>query len=77
MTLFESIFAFISIVISLALTHLIAGVVRLVRLAERNRISLIHGCWLWLAFVLVIGNWARLVGCRTTRTGRPGGSSCG
>jgi hypothetical protein len=62
MTLFESIFAFISIVTSLALTHMIAGVVTLVRHAERSRISLIHACWLWLAFVLVIGNWAGLIG---------------
>ena len=62
MTLFESIFAFISIVTSLALTHLIAGVVKLVRHAERGRLSFIHACWLWLAFVLVIGNWAGLIG---------------
>ncbi len=62
MTLFESIFAFISIVTSLALTHLIAGVVKLVRHAERSRVSVIHACWLWLAFVLVIGNWAGLIG---------------
>lgn len=62
MTLFEAIFAFISIVTSLALTHLIAGVVGLIRHAERGRVSIIHACWLWLAFVLVIGNWAGLVG---------------
>ena len=62
MTLFESIFAFISIVTSLALTHLIAGVVKLVRHAERSRVSWVHACWLWLAFVLVIGNWAGLIG---------------
>ena len=62
MTLFESIFAFISIVTSLALTHLVAGVVKLVRHAERGRLSKIHACWLWLAFVLVIGNWAGLIG---------------
>lgn len=62
MTLFESIFAFISIVTSLALAHLIAGVVMLVRQAERQTISPIHACWVWLAFMLIIGNWAGLVG---------------
>ncbi|MFA9200130.1 MAG: hypothetical protein ACEQR8_02940 [Cypionkella sp.] len=62
MTLFESIFAIISVVTSLALTHLIAGVVKLIRHAERSRWSFTHGCWMWLAFVLVIGNWASLIG---------------
>jgi len=62
MTLFESIFAFISVVTSLALTQLITGVVKLVRHGERGRLSFIHACWMWLAFVLVIGNWASLIG---------------
>lgn len=72
MTLFESIFALISVVTSLALTQLITGVVKLIRHAERGRLSLIHACWMWLAFVLVIGNWASLVGVQGNPDWPPG-----
>lgn len=62
MTLFDSIFALISIVTSLALAQLITGVVNVARRIERAKVSLTHAAWVWLAFVLVIGNWAALFG---------------
>ena len=64
MSLFDSIFALISIVTSLALAQLITGVVNLARRIERRKISATHAAWVWLAFVLIIGNWAALFGAQ-------------
>lgn len=64
MTLFDSIFALISIVTSLALAQLITGVVDVARRIDRAKISPTHAAWVWLAFVLVIGNWAALFGAQ-------------
>ena len=57
MTVFEFVFGPSSIIISLALTHLLAGSVAL-RTAERVRFSIPHALWVWSAFVLAVGNWA-------------------
>lgn len=61
MTLYDSIFGLISVVTSLALAQLITGAVNIARTAEAKTVSLIHVAWIWLAFVLVIGNWASLI----------------
>lgn len=60
MSIFEFVFTLLSIVISLALTHLLAGVVMLFRNAGRVRLSLPHAMWMWTAFATTIGNWATL-----------------
>lgn len=72
MTLFDSIFALISIVTSLALAQLITGVVDLARRIDRQKISATHAIWVWLAFVLVIGNWAALFGAQANPDWPPG-----
>ncbi|HEU4821464.1 MAG TPA: hypothetical protein VFS87_09935 [Qipengyuania sp.] len=72
MTLFESIFALISIVTSLALAQLITGVVNVARRIDRAKISATHAAWVWLAFVLVIGNWAALFGAQADPDWPPG-----
>lgn len=60
MTPFEFVFALVSVITSLALTHIIGGVVALIR--ARRRISLVHGLWVAVAFLVVIGNWGGLWG---------------
>ena len=56
MTSFEFVFGLISIITSLAVTHLIGGLIAYVR--HRARFSLRHALWSWTAFALVIANWA-------------------
>jgi len=56
MSSFEFVFGLISVVTSLALTHMIAGVVNLMR--NGARLSWRHGLWTWATFALLIGNWA-------------------
>jgi hypothetical protein len=58
MTAFEFVFALITIITSLALTHLLAGFIDVLRNAERVRLSWVHGLWAWSAMLLTIGNWA-------------------
>jgi hypothetical protein len=60
MTPFEFIFALISIITSLALTNIIAGVVVVVRHGERGGMSLSHALWMWIGFAVVVGNWGAL-----------------
>lgn len=60
MTSFEFVFALVSVITSLALTHMIGGVVSLIRSPRPGRVGLVHGLWIYFAFVLVIGNWAGL-----------------
>lgn len=60
MTPFEFVFALISIITSLALTQIIAGVVALIRHRQRGTLSLTHALWIWIAFALVVGNWGAL-----------------
>ena len=65
MTAFEFVFALMTIVTSLALTHMLTGLVRALQNAERVQLSLVHGLWAWFAMLLAIGNWASLWGMRS------------
>jgi len=58
MTPFEYIFGFTSIIIALAVTHLIVGIVELVRAGDRVKYSFVHALWVFAIFAIVIGNWA-------------------
>ncbi len=58
MTAFELVFSLLTIITSLALTHLLSGFVAVLRNAERVQFSALHGLWAWTAFTLAIGNWA-------------------
>lgn len=58
MTPFELVFSLMTIITSLALTHLLAGFVSVLRNAERVQFSAPHALWAWSAFTLTIGNWA-------------------
>lgn len=62
MTSFEFVFGLISIITSLALTHLIGGLIAYVR--HHARFSLRHALWSWTAFALVVANWASFWGDR-------------
>jgi hypothetical protein len=55
---FDFVFGLISVITSLALTHLVAGIVALIRNGEHVRFSWRHAAWTWVAFALVVGNWA-------------------
>ena len=65
MSAFELVFGLMSIITSLALTHLLAGFVGLLRGTERVRFSALHALWAWSAFASTIGNWASYWGLRT------------
>lgn len=65
MSPFEFVFGLISIITSLALTTIVAGVVGMVRHPDRTDWSLAHALWVWVAFALVIGNWGELWQART------------
>lgn len=58
MSVFEFVFGLFSIVVSLALTHLLAAVADLIRNRRRVRFSFVHALWMWSAFCVTIGNWA-------------------
>lgn len=55
---FDFVFGLISVVTSLALTHLVTGIVALIRNGANVRFSWRHAAWTWVAFALVVGNWA-------------------
>jgi hypothetical protein len=59
MTSFEFVFGMISVITSLALARLLGGCVGLYRHAEHVRFSFRHACWTAMAFMLLIGNWAK------------------
>jgi hypothetical protein len=65
MSAFELVFGLMTIITSLALTHLLAGFVGLLRSAERVRFSAMHALWAWSAFTSTIGNWASYWGLRS------------
>jgi hypothetical protein len=65
MSPFELVFGLMSIITSLALTHLLAGFVSLLRNAQRVRFSALHALWAWSAFASTIGNWASYWGLHT------------
>jgi hypothetical protein len=58
MSIFEFVLGFVSIITSLALTHLIIGLVGLIRNAGRVKFSLVHAGWFFAAFASTIANWA-------------------
>ena len=55
MSAFEFVFTLLSVVASLAIAHLVSGVVSMVRGASRP--SWFLGVWLWIAFASTVGNW--------------------
>lgn len=65
MTSFELVFALVTIITSLALTHLLAGFVGVLRNAQRAQLSAPHALWAWAALLLTIGNWASFWSLRT------------
>ena len=58
MTAFEIVFALVTMITSLAIAHLLNGFASIVRNAGRVRSSPLHALWFWIAFTIVIGNWA-------------------
>src|SRR5262245_51527342 len=60
MSVFEFVFGLFSIVVSLALAHLLAGIADLIRNRKRVKFSFVHALWMLSAFSLTIGNWAGL-----------------
>lgn len=65
MTAFEVVFGLLTMITSLALAHLLNGFVIVLRNACRVRFSVLHGLWSWIAFAVLIGNWASFWGMRT------------
>ena len=75
MTAFEVVFALVTMVTSLAIAHLLNGFASIVRNAGRVRFSLPHALWSWIAFSIVIGNWASLWEMRSVASWPAGPSS--
>ena len=65
MSAFDLVFGLMSIITSLALTHLLVGFVGLLRSTGRVRVSFLHALWAWSAFASTIGNWASYWPLRT------------
>jgi hypothetical protein len=58
MSTFEFVFAMVSVTTSLALVHIVTGVVALIRHHDRHGFSGLHAVWMAIAFILVVSNWA-------------------
>lgn len=58
MSLFEFVLAFSSVISALALGHLLAGAVHIVRRRAIVRFSLTHALWMWTILAMTMGNWA-------------------
>ncbi|MEQ1494048.1 MAG: hypothetical protein ABL932_26260 [Terricaulis sp.] len=58
MTLFEFVLAFSSVISALALGHLLAGAVHILRRRAHVRFSLTHALWMWSILAMTLGNWA-------------------
>ena len=71
MTSFEFVFGMMSVITSLALARLLGGCVGLYRHAEHVRFSFRHGCWVAMAFMLLVGNWAQFWRFRDAGTWSP------
>ena len=65
MTAFEFVFALVSIITSLTITHMLTGLVNVLRNRKIFQISLVHALWGWSALLLAIGNWASFWGMRS------------
>lgn len=58
MSLFEFVLAFSSVISALALGHLLAAAVHILRRRAIVRFSLTHALWMWSILAMVMGNWA-------------------
>ena len=58
MSLFEFVLAFSSVISALALGHLLAGAIHILRRRALVRFSLTHALWMWSILAMVMGNWA-------------------
>lgn len=58
MSLFEFVLAFSSVISALALGHLLAGAVHILRRRAIVRFSLTHALWMWSILAMTMGNWA-------------------
>lgn len=58
LSIFEFVFALYSVIGSLAIAHLLAGIAGLIRNRQRVKVSIVHALWMWGAFAITIGNWA-------------------
>lgn len=58
MSLFEFVLAFSSVISALALGHLLAGAVHILRRRAIVRFSLTHALWMWSILAVTMGNWA-------------------
>jgi hypothetical protein len=58
MSLFEFVLAFSSVISALALGHLLAGAVHILRRRAVVRFSLTHALWMWSILAMTLGNWA-------------------
>jgi hypothetical protein len=62
---FEHIIMLLSFVYALALTHLLSGVVALIRADRRVRVSWIYAFWMLNAFVTILADWISFWDMRT------------
>ena len=62
---FEHVIALLSFVYALALTHLLSGIVALIRADNRVRFSWIYAFWVLNAFVAILANWLSFWDLRT------------
>jgi hypothetical protein len=54
---FEHVIALLSFIYALALTHLLSGIVALIRADNRLKFSWIYAFWMLNAFIIIIANW--------------------
>lgn len=58
MTLFEFVLAFSSVISALAIGHLLAGAIHILRRRAMVRFSLTHALWMYGILAMTMGNWA-------------------
>lgn len=68
MTAFEIVFTLMTMITSLALAHLLNGLVVVIRNSGRVQFSLLHGTWAWIALAVLIANWASFWSMRDVET---------
>ena len=62
---FEHIIALLSFIYALAITHLLSGMVALIRADKRLRFSWIYAFWVLNAFIVIVANWVGFWDLRT------------
>ena len=67
MTPFDFVVAFLSFIYTLALTHLLLSVARMVRFRRKIRFSIPHLLWMLCAVTVLVGNWTGLWDLHATR----------